>query len=168
MILAGTCNIIKKLLGIALCVALIFPIAGCRKEAAPSDPSVRNDAEQFQEADEVTALKLFFDNTQIPVIWEQNDTVEELFAETANGDIVVAMSMYGGNEQVGSLGRNYTRSDSQTTTHNGDIVLYSGDQIVVFYGSNSWSYTRLGKMDLPEDEVVELLSKGNITLTIRR
>ena len=71
------------------------------------------------------------------------------------------MSMYGGNEQVGSLGRAYTRNDRQTT-HNGDIVLYSGNQIVVFYGSNTWSYTRLGRMDLPETDIVELLSKEDI------
>ncbi len=77
------------------------------------------------------------------------------------------MSMYGGNEQVGALGRSYKRNDKQTTTHNGDIVLYNGNQIVVFYGSNSWTYTKLGKIDLSEEDVVELLSKEDITLTIK-
>lgn len=52
------------------------------------------------------------------------------------------------------------------TTHNGDIVLYSKDKIVVFYGSNSWAYTRLGRMNIPEDEVIELLSNGDVTLKI--
>ena len=52
------------------------------------------------------------------------------------------------------------------TTHNGDIVLYSEDKIVVFYGSNSWAYTRLGRMNIPEDEVIELLSNGDVTLKI--
>ncbi|MBQ0059294.1 MAG: hypothetical protein KBS83_04970, partial [Lachnospiraceae bacterium] len=52
------------------------------------------------------------------------------------------------------------------TAVSGDIVLYSGDQIVVFYGSNSWSYTKLGRMDLPQEKLEDLLSKEDITLTI--
>ena len=56
--------------------------------------------------------------------------------------------------------------NEQITTHSGDIVLYSGDKIVVFYGSNSWAYTRLGKMNIQESDVTELLSNGDITLKI--
>ena len=56
--------------------------------------------------------------------------------------------------------------DEQITTHSGDIVLYSGDKIVVFYESNSWAYTRLGKMNIQESDVTELLSNGDITLKI--
>ena len=58
--------------------------------------------------------------------------------------LTIQMSMYGGFEQVGSIGSSLPRNDVQTTTGAGDIVLYSGNQIVVFYGSNSWAYTRLG------------------------
>ena len=78
------------------------------------------------------------------------------------------MSMYGGNEQVGSLGKRYSSNDKQTITHNGDIVLYNSSNLVVFYGSNSWAYTRLGKMDLSEKEVTDLLSNGDVTITIKR
>lgn len=106
-------------------------------------------------------MTLKINNTVVPVIWEDNDTVMELKEQLTVEDIMVSMSMYGGNEQVGSLGRSYTHNDKQTTTHNGDIVLYSGNNIVVFYGMNSWSYTRLGKMDLSEDEVTEILSNGD-------
>ena len=60
----------------------------------------------------------------------------------------------------------WLKNDEQITTHSGDIVLYSGDKIVVFYGSNSWAYTRLGKMNIPESDVTELLSNGDITLKI--
>ena len=61
---------------------------------------------------------------------------------------------------------NLERNYEQITTHSGDIVLYSGDKIVVFYGSNSWAYTRLGKINIPESGVTELLSNGDITLKI--
>ena len=63
------------------------------------------------------------------------------------GDITIQMSDYGGFEKVGPLGQSLPTENSQTTTQAGDIVLYQGDQIVIFYGSNSWSYTRLGKID---------------------
>ena len=126
------------------------------------------DAAGQEDSDEESAMKLYFNDTEIPVTWESNETVEALMATACEGDIVVDMSMYGGWEQVGSLGKSYPRNDTQMTTKNGDIVLYSGNQIVVFYGENSWAYTKLGEMDLPEDEVTELLSNGDITLTLRK
>ena len=61
--------------------------------------------------------------------------------------MTITLDDYGGFEKVGSLGRSLTTSNSQTTTTAGDIVLYNGSNIVMFYGSNSWSYTRLGKID---------------------
>ena len=77
------------------------------------------------------------------------------------------MSMYGGFEQVGSFGTNLPRDDKQTTTQAGDIVLYSGNQMVVFYGSNSWAYTRLGKItDKSAEELKEMLGNGNVTITL--
>lgn len=102
-------------------------------------------------------MKLYVNDTEIPVIWEGNSSVTELMEEAGQGEIIVSMSMYSNNEQVGFLGRSYTRNDKQATTHNGDIVLYSGSNIVLFYGSNSWAYTRLGKIDLPADQVTEYL-----------
>lgn len=116
--------------------------------------------------DEKEYMKLYFNDTEIPVIWEDNQTVQELMEEAGKGDIVVQLSMYSDNEQVGSLEKSYTKNDEQITTHSGDIVLYSGDKIVAFYGSNSWAYTRLGKMNLPEGDVTGLLSNGDITLKI--
>ncbi|MBP3277822.1 MAG: hypothetical protein J6M44_02575, partial [Butyrivibrio sp.] len=53
------------------------------------------------------------------------------------------------------------------TTEPGDIVLYSGNQIVVFYGSNSWAYTRLGHVDLSEDELTQILGNGDVTLVLQ-
>ena len=61
--------------------------------------------------------------------------------------VVIQMSDYSGFEKVGSLRTSLPVNNSQTTTQAGDIVLYNGNQIVIFYGSNSWSYTRLGRID---------------------
>ena len=69
---------------------------------------------------------------------------------------------------MGAIGQSITRNDKQTTTSAGDIVLYSGNQIVIFYGSNSWSYTRLGKINLSEKELTDLLGNGDVTLEIEK
>ena len=122
--------------------------------------------EAVSESKEEDYLKLYIDEREIPVTWLDNDTVTELMEEAGKKDILVSMSMYSDNEQVGPLGKSYSRKDKQTTTHCGDIVLYSGNQIVVFYGSNSWAYTRLGKMELSDKEVRNLLSNGDVTLRI--
>ena len=77
------------------------------------------------------------------------------------------MSMYGGFEQVGSIGQRLPSHDVQTNTSSGDIVLYSSSQLVVFYGSNSWAYTRLGRItDQSSEGMRELLSRGDVTITI--
>ena len=78
---------------------------------------------------------------------ENNTAVEEFVEMMKEGPITINMGDYSGFEKVGSLGRSLTTSNSQTTTDAGDIVLYNGNNIVMFYGSNSWSYTRIGKID---------------------
>ena len=74
---------------------------------------------------------------------------------------------YGGFEQVGGIGKTLSSDDKKIKTEAGDIVLYSSDQIVVFYGSNTWEYTRLGKVkDLSKGDLKDLLSNGDVTITI--
>jgi len=112
-------------------------------------------------------LKLYINSTEVQVSWQDNESVEALRQLVKNRDLIINMSMYGGFEQVGSLGTSLVRNDRQTTTEAGDIVLYSGNQIVVFYGSNSWSYTRLGKItDKNAQQLKELLGNGDVTITI--
>lgn len=136
-------------------------------QTMPTEPApTQEPAPQTEPTDGGNEMKLWINEREIPVVWEENDTVEALTQQAAQGDIVVAMSMYSDNEQVGPLGQSFPRADVQTTTQNGDIVLYSGDQIVVFYGSNSWAYTRLGRMTLDAQAVTQLLSKGNVTLRL--
>ena len=155
----------KNIFAIMLCLAFVCCAGGCEKETAQStEPSTETEGQE----EEAVTMKLYINDTEVPVVWENNAAVEALAAEVGKGDIVVNMSMYGGNEQFGPLGKSYPANNHQVTTSNGDIVLFNNDQIVVFYGSNTWSYTRLGKMALPEEEVTELLSNGDITLRLTR
>ena len=106
-------------------------------------------------------------DTKVNVDWEDNQAVEALRNMAEDGDVTIQMSMYGGFEQVGSIGQSLPRDDKQTTTSSGDVVLYSGNQMVVFYGSNSWSYTRLGHIsDKNTEDMTDLLSNGDVTITI--
>ena len=115
----------------------------------------------------VKTLKMKIDGKPVAVEWIDNEAVQALKKRAEEGNITVQMSMYGGFEQVGSLGESLPRNDKQTTTSAGDIVLYSGDSIVVFYGSNSWSYTRLGRItDKSQNELQALLGSGDVTLVL--
>ncbi|MBR1584950.1 MAG: hypothetical protein IJ662_05360 [Clostridia bacterium] len=116
-----------------------------------------------QITEEESSMHLYIGETWVPVTWEQNVSVEELKTLLP---LTIPMAMYGGFEQVGPIGQRIVRSDEQTITGSGDIVLYSGDQIVIFYGSNSWSYTRLGHVNLSQQEMADLLSRGDVTITL--
>ncbi len=112
-------------------------------------------------------LQMKIGETSVQVEWEDNESVQALRELCFGQPLTIRMSMYGGFEQVGAIGEKLPRNDRQTTTNAGDIVLYSGSNIVIFYGSNNWSYTRLGRItDLTESELTDLLSNGNITITL--
>lgn len=112
-------------------------------------------------------LILKIDGQEVSVEWEDNDSVAALMELAAEAPITIQMSMYGGFEQVGPIGTSLPRNDVQTTTESGDIVLYSGNQIVVFYGSNSWAYTRLGHItDQDAEGLAALLGSEAVTLSI--
>ena len=76
------------------------------------------------------------------------------------------MNRYSNFEQVGSIGRSIISNDTNITTNPGDIVLYNSSNIVVFYGSNNWAYTKLGHINLSNEELKELLNKSSIILKI--
>ena len=112
-------------------------------------------------------MKMTINHTPVTVEWEENEAVAALCEEVKDNPLMISMSMYGGFEQVGSLGMSLPKSDTRITTEAGDIVLYSGNQMVVFYGSNTWAYTRLGHItDKTRSELTQLLSNGNVTITL--
>ena len=125
------------------------------------DSQIENQTKEVQ-----TQMKMRIGDTPVEVAWENNESVEAL-KELAQNGLTIQMSMYGGFEQVGSIGQRLPSHDVQTNTSSGDIVLYSSSQLVVFYGSNSWAYTRLGRItDQSSEGMRELLSRGDVTITI--
>ena len=134
---------------------------GSHTEAAATKEESPAETENTELED---TMRLWIGETEVPVTWEENASVEALRTLCP---VTIQMSMYGGFEQVGPIGQRIVRDDIQTDTSYGDIVLYAGNQIVIFYGSNSWAYTRLGHIDLSQKELRELLSNGDITITLK-
>ena len=157
----------KLILGSLLIMVLM--LAGCGGET-PGDSSGAEamQAEPETETTEVdtteveNTMRLFIGETEVPVTWEENASVDALKELCP---LTIQMSMYGGFEQVGPIGQSIVRDDQQTSTDYGDIVLYSGNQIVIFYGTNSWAYTRLGHVELSQQEMRDLLANGDVTIT---
>ncbi len=115
--------------------------------------------------EEKESMIMEINDKAVDVTWEENASVEELKGLAQTG-LTISMSMYGGFEQVGPIGKSIVSDDKQTVTKPGDIVLYSSDKIVVFYGSNSWSYTRLGKINMSQNELEQLLGSSDVTVTL--
>lgn len=135
--------------------------------AAPTPAPAETEAPAEGTAEEEASLKLWIGEQELEVLWEDNDSVRALAELAGTEGLTVALSGYGGFEQVGSLGKSLPRSDVQTVTEPGDIVLYSGSSIVLFYGSNSWAYTRLGKIQgLDESELRQLLGGGDVSIRL--
>ena len=106
-------------------------------------------------------------NNVLNIELEENSATIELKERLKNGDIVVNAHEYGGFEKVGNLGFSLPREDTNITTSAGDIVLYQGNQISLFYNSNSWSYTKLGKIqNISSSELESILGNGDVTITI--
>jgi len=97
---------------------------------------------------------------------EDNETAKALREMLADEDLTISASNYGGFEKVCQLGKTLPREDKQITTEAGDVMLYSGNQIVFFYGTNSWSYTRIGKVEASSIEELESVLSGSETEVI--
>lgn len=96
-----------------------------------------------------------------------NEATKSLLTLLAEGPVSLSMHDYGGFEKVGALPESLPTSNSQITTEPGDIMLYQCNQLVIFYGSNTWSYTRLGKIEgMIASEIKQFLGEGSITLII--
>lgn len=174
----------KRHIPIVLLLVVVLCLSGCAgrpdlptsatedtPQTAESEKSTKITTEETTMPEIATTEPMLFltiDGTSVDVQWENNAAVAELYA-LAQNSITVNTSAYGGFEQVGSLHASFSRSDAQMTTQPGDIVLYSGNQLVVFFGSNSWSYTKLGHISgLSADELTVLLDKDQTIIELQR
>ncbi|HQB79982.1 MAG TPA: cyclophilin-like fold protein [Bacilli bacterium] len=165
----------KKLLMFLLTIISITLTSCGKSNSTPTpttdEPSTTittpSDDNQTTKEDESANMKLTLkiDDIEVDVIWTDNDSVRAL-KNLAKDGLTINMSKYGGFEQVGSIGSTLPSSDTRITTSPGDIVLYSSNQIVLFYDSNTWSYTKLGHINLSKSELTDLLGDEDVVITL--
>lgn len=134
----------------------------------PEEPQPNTDTPEEPEApapaQEEPALTIAFGDQVLSATFADNSSAAEFQALLAQGPLTIEMEDYGGFEKVGPLGATLTRNDAQITTEPGDVILYQGNQITVYYGVNTWSFTRLARIDDPTD-LREKLGDGTVSIT---
>ena len=132
-----------------------------------SETSIQEQVMEKIKEENIDMIKIKVNNNVLEIKLEDNEATKSLVERLKNGDIRVNTNEYGGFEKVGSLGFSLPRNDKSITTSAGDIVLYQGNQISLFYNSNSWNYTKLGKVqNVSETELKNILGSGDVTLIL--
>ena len=159
----------RKIISVVM-LSMLLLLSGCTgaQETAADTGSkvgeaVPQENKSVAEPKKEQAMKLIIDDKVVPVTWEQNASAAALQKLLP---LTIKMSPYGGFEQVGAIGQSITSEDKQLTTQYGDIVLYAGNKLVIFYGSNSWAYTRLGHIDWSKQELTALLNRDGVTVQL--
>ena len=161
---------------ILILTAMMLLMTGCTSRTETTEtqpPQWRHETSAAEkepgggaENNENRYLSLSVDGTPLKVEWENNESVAAIKKLADEGDLTIEAHQYGGFEQVGSLPEGIVSGDVKMTAEPGDIMLYSGDSVVIYYGTNTWDFTKLGHIrDLSETEIRELLAVENVTMT---
>lgn len=134
------------------------------QESTEQETPEPQEPEDTEAAPKAAKLKITVGEYELLATFEDNSSAEEFQALLAQGPITVEMDDYGGFEKVGPLGTELTRNDTQITTEPGDVILYQGNQITIYYGINTWNFTRLARIDDP-DGLREKLGDGTVSVT---
>ena len=112
-------------------------------------------------------MKIIIGNRELTATLVQNSSTQALIEWLKTGPITINMRDYGNMEKVGSFGRNLPTNDERITTEPGDLILYQGNAFVIYYAPNTWSFTRLGKVNnVTGQELLNILGAGNVTVIL--
>ena len=116
--------------------------------------------------EEMSKIKLTVNNRELTIKLEENSSSESFIEKLKEKDIIIEAHDYGNFEKVGNLGLSLPTNDKQITTQPGDVILYQGNQITVYYDTNTWNFTKLGKIEgISKQELKNILGDGDVTLT---
>lgn len=114
----------------------------------------------------ISKIKLTVNNKELTIKLEENSSSESLIEKLKEKDIIIEAHDYGNFEKVGNLGFDLPTNDKQITTQPGDVILYQGNQITIYYDTNTWNFTKLGKIEgISKQELKNILGEGDATLT---
>lgn len=171
----------KKLLTILLAITLISLISCGKSDNSSTKPTndepsttITNPSEDnpttttTEEENETVnmTLTLKISDTLVDVFWLDNESVKDLKKHAKDG-LTIELHQYGDFEQTGLLGFTLVINDTNMNVGPGDIVLYNSNQICLYYDNNSWSFTKLGHINLSKSELRELLAEEDaVTITL--
>ncbi len=115
---------------------------------------------------EDNTMKITAGDTTFTATLADNSSVEALKELLAEGPLTISMSDYASMEKVGPIGTDLPRNDEQIMTGAGDIILYQGNLLVIYYDTNSWNFTRIGKIEgVTGEELLNVFGNGDVTVT---
>ena len=118
--------------------------------------------------EEVTCMYIYINGNRLEVELAENSSAAALAAALSKDDIVYMADDYGNFEKVGDIGMTLPRNDGHISVSPGDVILYLGSNICLYYGSNSWNFTRLGRINGYSDEQLRtLLGAGQGSVEVR-
>ncbi len=170
----------KNLLLICLLLSQLLVLTACnddekdelyednmQEQPQPEIPSEDADKEEDNEPMGNNIIRLKIGSHNLSATLADNSSATALKQLLANGDITIAMEDYGNMEKVGPLGTSLPRNDERITTEPGDLILYQGNSFVIYYAPNTWSFTRLGKINnITAGELISILGRGNVSVTL--
>ena len=111
-------------------------------------------------------LKIHVNDTTFTATLNDNSSAKALVELLQKGDLTLDMEDFSNFEKVADLPRSFPRNDTQINTDAGDIILYQGKSITIYYDKNSWNFTPLGKIDnVNKKRLKQILGDGNATVT---
>lgn len=137
-------------------------------EVLPAPPEATEEQSQEEEETGVVQNQFYITagDTTFTAEFADNSSAEALKELLGQGDLTLSMQDYGGFEKVGSLGSRLPQNNEQITTVPGDVILYQGSSITIYYNTNSWNFTRLGKIEnVSQKELLAALGEGNVEVT---
>ena len=139
------------------------PEPGPALQQQPAEEAVQSTGQEEAEI----MLQIQVGDTLLTAALEDNSSADALKEMLSEGPLTIEVENYGGFEKVGTLPESLPRNDTQMTAQPGDIMLYQGNSIVFFHGSNSWSYTKLGTIEQTGDlDLKEVLGGQESTVTL--
>jgi len=150
-------------------IALFFLVA-CSDAASHSTQSEiqspKSSANSSAQTEAPVKLKIHVNDTTFTATLEENSSAKAFAEFLAQGDMTLDMRDYGSFEKVADLPRSFPRNDTQIDTDAGDIILYQGNSITIYYDKNSWNFTRLARIDnVNKKRLQQILGKGNVKAT---
>ena len=159
--------------GRILYIVILLLFAACSSDAAssvkPTQPEIqtlKSSANSSAQTEAPVKLKIHVNDTTFTATLEENSSAEAFAEFLAQGDMTLDMHDYGSFEKVADLPRSFPRNDKQIDTDAGDIILYQGNSITIYYDKNSWNFTRLARIDnVNKKRLQQILGKGNVKAT---